>query len=153
MSTGVAPADPGFEARVRASFARQTMMATLGASLVRVEAGAVAILLPRSPGILQQHGLVHGGAVATIADSAAGYAVLTLLPPGAGVLTVEFKINLLAPARAERLVAEGRVVRAGRTLTVASAEVFGEEPDGSRTPVALLTATMMSIAGRDGVVD
>nr|WP_299565747.1 PaaI family thioesterase [Enterovirga sp.] len=148
-----APRDPLFAERVRASFARQTLMATLGASLARVEPGEVDILLPHAPGILQQHGFVHGGAVTSIADSAAGYATLTLAPVGTGILTVEFKINLLAPAKAARLVACGRVVRPGRTLTVAQTEVFGLDPDGSRVQVALLTATMMALEGKAGVVD
>ncbi len=152
MSTGFAPRDPGFAARIRGSFDRQTLMTTLGATLERVEPGTVAIALPRSAGILQQHGFVHGGAITSVADSAAGYAALTLMPAGVGVLAVEFKINLLAPAQAARFVAEGRVVRAGRTLSVSQAEVYGEG-GGERVLVALLTATMMSVAGRDDVVD
>jgi uncharacterized protein (TIGR00369 family) len=146
--TGFVARDPDFAARVAASFQRQTLMATLGATLERVEPGEVEIALASSPGILQQHGFIHGGAITAIADSAAGYASLSLMPAGTGVLTVEFKINLLAPGRG-RLRAVGRVVRHGRTLTVAQTEVLGD--DGK--PVALLTATMMSIEGRSDVVD
>ena len=127
-------------------------MSTLGASLVRVAPGAVDIALSPGPNISQQHGFVHAGAVAAIADTAAGYAALSLMPPGAGVLTTEFKINLVAPALGERILARGRVVKAGRTLTLAQTEVVAER-DGRETLVALLTATLMSVAGRDDVVD
>ena len=146
------PRDPAFAERIRASFARQSMMATIGATLERVEPGLVTISLPHAPHILQQHGFVHGGATAAIADSAAGYAALTLLPAGSGILAVEFKINLMAPARGDRLVAAGRVIRTGRTLSIAQAEVVAHEGDETRL-VALLTATLMTIEGRDGVVD
>jgi uncharacterized protein (TIGR00369 family) len=142
------PPDPDFESRVRASFSRQRFMATLGAELARVEPGEVAIRLPFDEKLTQQHGSLHAGAVAAVVDSACGYAALSLMEPGAGVVSVEFKINLLAPARG-RLRAIGRVVRSGRTLTVAQTEVFGEEGK----PVALLTATMMAIEGRSGLVD
>ena len=138
--------------RVRDSFGRQTLMATCGATVASVGRGAVAIRMPRAPGILQQHGFVHGGAITAIADSAAGYAALTLMPAGVAVLAVEFKINLLAPARQAWFLAEGRVIRPGRTLTVSQAEVYGEEGE-ERTLVALLTATMMRIEDRGGMVD
>jgi uncharacterized protein (TIGR00369 family) len=105
-----------------------------------------------SPSVSQQHGFVHAGAVAAIADTAAGYAALSLMPPGAGVLTTEFKINLVAPAAGERVVARGRIIKAGRTLTLAQTEVFSETA-GEERLVALLTATLMTIEGRDGVAD
>ncbi|WP_134499118.1 PaaI family thioesterase [Microvirga pakistanensis] len=146
------PADPNFEARVRTSFAKQGLMDTLGASIVRVAPGAVEILLSPTHAVSQQHGFVHAGAVASIADSAAGYAALTLMPPGAGVLTAEFKINLLAPAMGDRIVARGRVVKAGRTLTLAQADVFAER-DAQERLVAVLMATLMTIEGRSGVDD
>ena len=114
-------------------------MATLGASIERVEAGEVDIALAFSSALSQQHGYLHAGAVASIADSANGYAALTLAPPGSDVLAVEFKINLLAPARAPRFLARGRVLRPGRRLTVCLAEVFGV--DGSAEE---LIATMLS---------
>jgi uncharacterized protein (TIGR00369 family) len=117
-----------------------------------VAPGEVEIELPIRPEISQQHGFAHAGAVATIADSAAGYAALSLMPPGSGVLTAEFKINLMAPAAGERLLALGRVVKPGRTLTVAQAEVVAEAA-GSRRTVALLTATLMAIEGRAGIAD
>jgi len=139
-------------ARIQSSFAKQGLMATLGASLDKVEPGAVEISLKPSPGVSQQHGFVHAGAVAAIADSAAGYAGLTMMPEGTGVLTAEFKINLLAPASGERIIARGRVVKSGRTLTLSQADVFAVK-DGGEKLVAHLTATLMAIAGRDGVVD
>ncbi len=152
MTAAFPPRDPAYAERVGASFARQTMMGTLGAAILRVAPGEVDIGLPVAPHILQQHGFVHGGAVTCLADSAAGYAALTLMEAGSGVLTVEFKINLLSPARGDRLVAEGRVTRPGRTLTVCQATVYGEAA-GRRETVALLTATMMRVEGRPGIVD
>ena len=138
--------------RIAASFGRQAFMATLGARLLHVGEGSVEIGMPVAPALSQQDGFVHAGAVAAIADSAAGYAALTLMPAQAGVLTAEFKINLLAPAAGERLVARGRVVKAGRTLTLAMAEVFAVS-DGVEKLCAMLTATCMTIAGRDDVAD
>lgn len=143
------PEVPDFEARVRASFAKQGLMETLGASLARVSSGVVHIALTPSPAVAQQHGFVHAGAVASIADSAAGYAALTLMPPGAGVLTAEFKINLVAPAMGDRIEARGRVVKAGRTLTLAQTDVFAER-DGQEKLVAVLTATLMTVGGARG---
>ena len=138
--------------RVRASFAKQGLMATLGARLESVSPGLVEISLSPQPAISQQHGFVHAGAVSAIADSAAGYAALSLMPDGTGVLTTEFKINLLAPAAGDRILARGRVVKAGRTLTLAQSEVFAET-DGEEKLVAFLTATLMAVKGRDGISD
>jgi uncharacterized protein (TIGR00369 family) len=138
--------------RVRASFAKQGLMTTLGATLEHVSSGAVEIALRPHPAISQQHGFIHAGAVSAIADSAAGYAALTLMPPGRGVLTTEFKINLLAPATGDRLVARARVIKAGRTLTLAQADVVAET-GGDTKLVAYLTATLMTVEGRDGVSD
>jgi uncharacterized protein (TIGR00369 family) len=147
-----APDNPGYEERVRASFAKQGLMKTLGASLGEISPGLVEIAIRPDPAISQQHGFVHGGAVSAIADSAAGYAALSLMPADTGVLTTEFKINLVAPAAGERIVARGRVVRAGRTLTLAQTEVFAES-DGQEKLIALLTATLMVVKGRDGISD
>lgn len=138
--------------RIAASFGKQAFMTTLGARLKHVAAGEVEIELPISAHVSQQHGFVHAGAVASIADSACGYAALTLMPAGTGILTAEFKINLLAPAAGDRLLAKGRVVKAGRTLTLALAEVFAIT-DGAPKLCAMMTATCMTIAGRDGVSD
>jgi len=138
--------------RIAASFAKQGLMATLGASLGVVAPGRVEIILVPSPAVSQQHGFVHAGAISAIADSAAGYAGLSLMAPGRGVLTTEFKINLVAPAAGERIIARGEVVKAGRTLTLAQAKVFAEA-GGQEKLVALLTATLMAIEGREGVND
>jgi len=112
----------------------------------------VEIALPASPSVSQQHGFVHAGALAAIADTAAGYAALSLMPPGSGVLTTEFKINLVAPAKGNGVKARGRVVKAGRTLTLAQTEVVAETATGEKL-VALLTATLMVIEGREGIAD
>ena len=138
--------------RVRSSFAKQGLMNTLGATLGNVSPGAVEIALRPDPSISQQHGFVHAGAVSAIADTAAGYAAPTLMSAGRGVLTTEFKINLLAPAIGDVILARGRVVKAGRTLTLAQTEVFAESGGQSKL-IALLTATLMAVEGREGVSD
>src|SRR5512136_3483211 len=116
--------DPDFESRVRHSFARQGLMKTIGANLVKVAPGEAEIELSYSKAITQQHGFVHAGIVSTIADNACGYAAYTLMPADADILGVENKINFLAPAKGERFVAIGRVIKAGRTLAVCSGEVW-----------------------------
>jgi len=146
------PKDPQFAARIQASFAKQGLMQTIGAQLTKVSPGAVEIALTASTALAQQHGFVHAGALAAIADTAAGYAALSLMPAGAGALTTEFKINLLAPAVGDRLIARARVIKAGRTLTVVQTEVFAER-DGGEKLVALLTETVMAITGRRDVSD
>lgn len=113
-----APRDPHFEARVRNSFEKQKFMATIGARLARVEPGKVDIELASRDDLVQQHGFLHAGVLASAADSACGYAALSLMPAGTAVLSVEFKINMLAPAAGDRIVARGSVIRAGRTITV-----------------------------------
>jgi len=145
------PSDSDFEARVRASFDRQAFMATIGATLTRVEPGAIEIQLPIRPNLTQQHGFVHAGAVASIADSACGYAAASLSPADTGVLAVEFKINLMAPAAGDHLIARGRVIRSGRTLSVCQADVVAVS-DGVEKPVAILTATIMTVRDRPEVV-
>ena len=145
--TAPAPQDPRWEARVRDSFAKQRLMTTLGARLEHVAPGAVDIALPYEEANTQQHGFVHAGALAAIADSACGYAALTLMPADAAVLSIEFKINMLAPARAPVLIARGAVVKAGRTITVCRAEVVAPSDDGERI-VAAMQATMMTVQGR-----
>jgi uncharacterized protein (TIGR00369 family) len=127
-------------------------MRTLSASLESVAPGLVEIALTPGSAVSQQHGFVHAGALAAVADTAAGYAALSLMPPGAGVLTTDFKINLLAPAAGERILAKGRVIKAGRTLTLAQTEVFSQTA-GQEKLVATLTATLMAIEGREGVND
>jgi uncharacterized protein (TIGR00369 family) len=140
------------DARVRASFAKQTIMATLGASVASVKKGEVEIVLPFSGKILQQHGFIHAGAVATIADSACGYAALSVMPDDAAVLTTEFKIHLLSPAKGERIRAVGRVVRAGKKLVITMGEVFADD-GGKSKQVALITASMMVVETTTGLKD
>jgi len=137
------PQHPNYESTVRASFARQGVMQTIGAKLERVGPGAVDIALPFREELTQQRGYVHAGIITTIADSACGYAAFTLMPAGSEVLSVEFKVNLLRPAAGERFVAEGRVVKAGKTLTVARCDVFGWEGDEAKL-VATMLATMIA---------
>lgn len=134
--------DPG--PRIHESFLRQTMMQTLGASLLAVAPGKVSIVAPILPTSLQQHGAGHAGLAFSIGDSAAGYAALSLMPEGAEVMTVEMKINLMAPAVGERLLAEGRVIRPGRRIMVVAADVWAET-DGSRKHVAMLQGTMIPV--------
>lgn len=147
------PADPDYEARVRASFDRQRVMALLGARMMSVEPGVVEIALPFREDLTQQDGFLHAGVVTTIVDSACGYAAYTLMPAGAGVLTVEFKVNLLNPAQGVRFVARGKVVKPGRTITVCAGEVTAEREDGERRLVALMQATMMVMRDRTAVTD
>jgi uncharacterized protein (TIGR00369 family) len=141
------PQNPAFAERVRASFDRQGAMRTLGAELEAVEPGYCAITLVPRAEVAQQHGYVHAGVVAAIVDSAGGYAGFSLFPVTASVLTVEFKLNLLAPAAGERLVAEGFVVKPGRTLAVTRGEVHAEH-GGKRTLVALMQQTLMVMHGK-----
>ncbi len=140
------PLDPDYERRVRASFARQAAMGLIGATLTAVEPGRCTIELSVREDLTQQHGFVHGGVVGMIADSAGGYAAFTLMPADASVLTVEYKINMLAPARGERLIAVGCVVKPGRTLSIARADVVAI--DGAReTLVAAMQQTLMVMHG------
>jgi uncharacterized protein (TIGR00369 family) len=150
MTTGLVPRDPGFDARVRESFARQRVMTTLGARLVSVAPGEVAIELPFRGDLTQQHGFLHAGIVTTICDSACGYAALSLMPPDASVLTVEYKVNLLAPARGDLMVARGRVARPGRTLMVCVGDVVAVTGDHER-PIATMLTTMMAVVDRADV--
>lgn len=141
------PRDPGFERVVRDSFARQGIMGHLGAALARLEPGHVEIEVPFRPQLSQQHGYFHAGVVATVMDSSAGYAALSLMAPGSSVLSIEFKVNLLAPADGDLLRARGEVVRAGRTITVCrfDAEV---RKAGAWTPCATGVATMMALPAK-----
>jgi uncharacterized protein (TIGR00369 family) len=143
--------NPIFEQAVRDSFAMQRLMATIGARLTLVAAGEIEIRVPFRLDLTQQHGLLHAGVVAAALDSACGYAAFSLMPDGVGVLTVEFKTNLLAPARGEELVARGRVVRAGRTITVCQAEAFMLS-EGTETLVATMLATIMTVRDRPHLV-
>ena len=132
------------EDRLRASFGRQTMMQTLGATMDEASQGRVVITAPIAPHVLQQQGAAHGGMAFSLGDSAAGYAALSVLPAGAEVVTVEMKINMLSPAVGDRLVAEGRVIRPGRRIVVVGADVWAEGPAG-RKHVATLLGTMVPV--------
>ncbi len=126
---------------IASSFARQGLMTTFGAALARVERGEVEIAMPWSEGVTQQHGFFHGGVVGALADSACGYAALTMVGEGEAGLTAEYKINLLSPAQGERLIAVGRVLKPGRTLVVAQGDVFVEQ-QGRRKLVATMLMTL-----------
>ena len=144
--------DPNFEQRTRDSFARQPAMATLGVTIESIEAGRVVVALAHRAGLTQQHGFMHAGIVATALDSACGYAAFTLMPADAGVLTIEFKVNLLAPARGPQLRFEGQVTKAGRTISVVEGQAFQSTVGSNeRKLVATMTATIMNITGRDDV--
>jgi len=140
------PRNPDFEARVRGSFARQNAMALIGARMARVEPGRVEIELPVREDLGQQHGFVHGGIVGMIADSAGGYAAFTLMPADASVLTVEYKVNMLAPAEGELLIARGEVLKPGRTLSIVRADVWARRGD-RETRVAAMQQTLMVMHG------
>ena len=146
------PANPAFEERTRASFAKQGAMAHLGAVLERVEPGRVEISMPFRAELSQQHGFFHAGMISAIADTAGGYAGFTLFPADGAVLTVEFKLNLLAAADGERAIAVGEVIRSGRTLTVCRLDAFVDK-QGRRTHCATGTQTLMCLVGRAGVKD
>ncbi len=139
--------DPHFAERVRASFALQHAMTLIRATIPLIEHGRTEIHLPHRQGIEQQHGFVHGGVVGMIADSAAGYAAMTMVSPTASVLTVEYKMNLVAPADGEQLIARGKVVRPGRTLIVTQAEVFAVK-EGREALCALMQQTIMVMHGK-----
>ncbi len=143
-----ATVDDSFAQRVHASFARQRVMETLGAVLTRVDPGAVEITLPYRVDLTQQHGFIHAGIVATILDSACGYAAFGLMSAEVAVLTVEYKINLLRPAKGDRLVARARVVRSGKTLTVCAGDAFAQT-GGTENVVATMLATIMAVPQRD----
>jgi uncharacterized protein (TIGR00369 family) len=140
----MSPANLNFDQEVRRSFAQQSVMNLIGASLTLVEPGIVEITLPCRQDLTQQNGYLHAGIVTTIADSACGYAAFTLMPPGAGVLSVEFKVNLLRPAKGDSFVARAEVIKAGRTLTVVRADVLALSAEG-RTLIATMQGTMIRV--------
>ncbi len=144
------PADAHYAQRIRDSFARQGLMATMGATLESVQAGYVEIEMSFSDALSQQHGFFHAGGIASIVDTAGGYAGASLFGPNEGVLTVEFKLNLMAPADGDRLIASGKVIKSGRTLTVTQGEVLVEK-SGKRTVCALMQQTLMRIVNRPGI--
>jgi uncharacterized protein (TIGR00369 family) len=147
MNEALRPRDPAWEKKVRESFARQTLMETIGARLAMIAPGRCEIELPYRRDLCQQHGYLHAAIVTAIADTAGGYASFSLMPTGSSVLTVEYKFNLMAPGKGERFFASGSVVRAGRQLVVAEAEVAAEE-NGVRKPIAQMLGTFMCLEGK-----
>ncbi|MDF1620016.1 PaaI family thioesterase [Pseudothioclava nitratireducens] len=143
-TTVTAPATPETDARIRASFAQQAMMETIGATLEDVTQGQVVISVPVQDQFRQQQGVAHAGLVFTLGDNAAGYAALSVMPPGVEVMTVEMKINMLAPGQG-RLIAEGRVLKPGRRLVIVAADVWSEDATGVRKHVAALQGTMIPV--------
>lgn len=144
------PADAGYAERVRRSFERQTVMGTLGIGLAQVAPGRVVLEMAHRPDLTQQHGFLHAGVVSTALDSACGYAAFSLMPADAAVLTIEFKVNLVAPARGPRFRFDGAVVKPGRTITVVEGRAFELGDKGERL-VATMTATVMTVLGREGI--
>lgn len=148
IETLYSPPDPGWEQRIRSSFERQGAMRHIGATISEVAPGSCTIVAPFRDELAQQHGYFHAGITSAIADSAGGYAALTLFPASAEVLTVEFKINLIAPAHGELLVAEASVVRSGRTLTICTVDLCVER-DGARIPCGLMQQTLIRIDAKE----
>lgn len=144
------PRNSNYRNSIQESFDRQGLMQTLGAALSAVEPGRVEITMPFSDGLSQQHGFFHAGGIASIVDTAGGYAGASLFAEGDGVLTVEFKLNLLAPADGDAIVAIGEVVKPGRSLTVTKGEVYVEKA-GQRKLCALMQQTLMRIVGRPDI--
>ena len=146
------PQDPAYGQRTRDSYARQPAMATLGATLETVEPGRVVIAMAHRDTLTQQHGFIHAGMLSAALDSACGYAAFSLMPADAAVLTIEFKVNLLAPAQGPRFRIEGQVIKPGRTISVVEGRAFQHGPDGTNEKlVATMTATVMTVSGRDGL--
>ncbi len=143
--------DPNYEERVRASFARQHAMATIGAELTLVTPGIVEVEMPFAPGLTQQHGFLHAGVISAALDTACGYAALSIMPQNAAVLTIEFKVNLLAPGRGVRFLFRGSVTKPGRTIVVADGQAYAIGADDEAKLIATMTGTMMTIVGRDGM--
>lgn len=148
--TDLTPADPGYAERVRRSFERQTVMGTLGIALADVAPGRVVLEMSHRADLTQQHGFLHAGVVSTALDSACGYAAFSLMPADAAVLTIEFKVNLVAPARGPVFRFEGAVIKPGRTITVVEGRAIERGDQGERL-VATMTATVMTVLGRAGI--
>jgi uncharacterized protein (TIGR00369 family) len=138
------------ETRIRARFAGQSFMAHLGVELVRVDPGLVELSVRRSEALLQQHGFLHAGVITAALDSACGFAALSVMDEESGVLSVEFKVNLLAPAAGALFLARGEVLKAGRTIIVCRGDAFSMDGDSPRL-IAAMQATMMAVKGREGI--
>lgn len=150
MTSNFIVQDEDFEEKVRDSFARQKAMKTLGITLEKIKPGRIELRMPYNEAYTQQHGFLHAGIVSTALDSACGYAAFSLMPKEAAVLSIEYKINLLAPAKGETFVFIGKVLKPGRTVSVCLSEAYSEH-SGKRKLVAQMTGTMMTVIGREGV--
>src|SRR5215831_13427395 len=146
------PQNPSFVEEIRQSFNDQAAMTLIGASLSRVDPGIIEITLPYRANLTQQHGYIHAGIVTSIVDTACGYAAYSLMPAGSEVLSVEFKVNLLRPAKGKSFLARSEVIKPGRTLTVVRGEVFGIDESGQKELVATMLATMMCLRKDQGRV-
>jgi uncharacterized protein (TIGR00369 family) len=144
--------DPDFRERVRSSFARQRVMTTLGIEMVHLEAGEVHLTMMPNAAYTQQHGFMHAGVITTALDSACGYAAFTLMPTDAAILTVEFKTNLLAPAKGERFLFRAHVIKPGKTLTICEAKALAFTEQAGERLIATMTGTLMAITGRQDLV-
>jgi uncharacterized protein (TIGR00369 family) len=144
------PTDANFDARVRTSFARQTAMATLGIEIADLKPGEIELRMPYAIAYTQQHGFVHAGILTTALDTACGYAAFSLMPDDAAVLTVEFKTNIIAPARGDYFLFRATVLKPGRTITVCDAQAFAVE-EGKEKLIATMTGTLMALFGREGI--
>ncbi len=144
--------DPQFVERVTQSFAKQGAMHTIGARLVKVQTGEVEIRLPMTAAISQQHGFLHAGILSTALDSACGYASSTVMPASSGVLTIEFKVNLMAPGDGEEFIMIGTVTKPGRTIVFAQGQAFAVK-QGKQKLIATMSTTCMVVTGRDGITD
>jgi uncharacterized protein (TIGR00369 family) len=143
--------DPNFADRVRASFARQQVMHTLAVEIVQLAPGEIELVMPSALAFTQQHGFIHAGIISTVLDSACGYAAFSLMPTEAAVLTVEFKINLIAPAKGNRFTFCAKVVKPGKTLTVCDGRAYASDGDSEQRLIATMTGTMMAIFDREGL--
>jgi len=152
-TSGFVSPDPDYAAKVQDSFNRQAAMTLIGATLTRLAPGSCEVSLPYRADLTQQHGFIHGGIVGMIGDSACGYAGFSMMPPGASVLTVEYKINMLSPGQGERLIARGKVLKAGKSLVITQCEVFAVQ-NGAEKLVAVMQQTLMVMHSRsDGAHD
>lgn len=145
------PQNPDYDSWVRDSFARQQVMTTLGIEISQLSPGEIELTMPYSAAFTQQHGFLHAGIVSTALDSACGYAAFSLMPANAGVLTVEFKVSLLAPAKGQRFVFRAEVVKAGRTLTFCEGKAYAKDGNAELRLIASLSATIMAIYDRPGI--
>ena len=150
MSSQFKPSNAGFEERVTESFNRQEIMKTVNASILAIRPGEIELEFPYQSNLTQQHGFIHAGIVSTVLDSACGYAAFSLMPENAAVLTIEFKLNLLSPAKGERFRAVGKVKRPGKNITVTDGELFSYVEGGQKL-VATMVGTIMSVYDREDI--